>query len=111
MLDWYWNNNKRDFFRQELPQDPSHPLHESNMPPFDIILASEILYLPHLHKSLIKSIKYFGYPIFNETNMEEKGERRKEKRKTLVLGIYKDRGLGEPAFFDIAKKFGKMKVI
>ena len=43
--------------------------------------------------------------------MEEKGERRKEKRKTLVLGIYKDRGLGEPAFFDIAKKFGKMKVI
>ncbi|CAI2185474.1 4363_t:CDS:2 [Funneliformis geosporum] len=38
-------------------------------------------------------------------------EERKENRRTLVLGIYKDRGLGETAFFDIANKFGKMKVI
>ncbi|CAG8510972.1 8967_t:CDS:2 [Funneliformis mosseae] len=38
-------------------------------------------------------------------------EGRKENRRTLVLGIYKDRGLGESTFFDIANKFGKMKVI
>lgn len=48
-------------------------------------------------------IKYFSHPITD--NFKEK------KRKTLVLGIYKDRGLSEFAFFDIANKFGKMKVI
>jgi len=72
--------------------------------PFDIIIASEILYLPHLHKSLIRTIKYFSHPKENNNNKEE-------KKVTLVLGIYKDRGLGESAFFDIAYKFGKMKVI
>ncbi|RIA82986.1 putative methyltransferase-domain-containing protein [Glomus cerebriforme] len=84
---------------EELPQDSPYSS------PFDIILASEILYLPHLHKSLVKIIKYFSHSISD--NFKDK----KEKRKTLVLGIYKDRGLGEPAFFDIANKFGKMKVI
>ncbi|CAB4405642.1 unnamed protein product [Rhizophagus irregularis] len=84
---------------EELPQDFPHLF------PFDIILASEIFYLPHFYKPLIKMIKYFSCPITD--NFKEK----KGKRKTLVLGIYKDRGLGESAFFDIANKFGKMKVI
>ncbi|CAG8544189.1 7474_t:CDS:2 [Funneliformis caledonium] len=90
---------------EELPQDSSNPLHISNMLPFDIILASEIIYLFHLHKSLIKTIKYFSHLPCDTL------EGRKENRRTLVLGIYKDRGLGESTFFDIANKFGKMKVI
>ena len=84
--------------REELPQDFPHSS------PFDIILASEIFYLPHYYMSLIKMIKYFSHPISDDFK-EKKG------RKTLVLGIYKDRGLGESAFFEIANKFGKMKVI
>jgi hypothetical protein len=85
--------------REELPQDFPH------LSPFDIILASEIFYLPHLYFPLIKMIKYFSYPIAD--NFKEK----RGKRKTLVLGIYKERGLGESTFFDIANKFCKMKVI
>ncbi|CAG8725961.1 14060_t:CDS:2 [Gigaspora margarita] len=62
-------------------EDTTNPLHKSNMPSFDIILASEILYLPDLHKDL-----------------------------TRVLGIYKQRGLGEEQFFKIAQVFGKLRV-
>ncbi|CAG8727840.1 127_t:CDS:2, partial [Dentiscutata erythropus] len=67
-------------------EDTTNPLHKSNMPSFDIILASEILYLPDLHKDLVKTIRYF------------------------ILGIYKQRGLGEEQFFKIAQVFGKLRV-
>src|SRR5437868_13889361 len=84
------------------------------MKPFDIILASEVLYLPELHKDLVKSIRYFSHS--QSKNDQEAGTEKEikledeTKRETRVLGIYKQRGLGEEQFFKIAKIFGKLKV-
>ncbi|RIB09860.1 hypothetical protein C2G38_2146341 [Gigaspora rosea] len=95
-------------------EDTTNPLHKSNMPSFDIILASEILYLPDLHKDLVKTIRYFNHS--NSRNDQdtcfEKEIKSKDEMKceTRVLGIYKQRGLGEEQFFKIAQAFGKLRV-
>ncbi|CAG8726327.1 23069_t:CDS:2 [Cetraspora pellucida] len=89
-------------------EDTTNPLHKSNIQPFDIILASEILYLPDLHKDLVKTICYFSHskPI----NDQETSSKKEMKCETRVLGIYKQRGLGEEQFFNIARIFGKFRV-
>ncbi|CAG8630407.1 3131_t:CDS:2 [Racocetra persica] len=105
VLDW-----------RSLPttEDTTNPLHKSNIQPFDIVLASEILYLPDLHKDLVKTIRYFSHskPIddqeaSSETEVKSENDM---KRETRVLGIYKQRGLGEEQFFKIARIFGKLRV-
>ncbi|CAG8458881.1 9951_t:CDS:2, partial [Racocetra fulgida] len=105
VLDW-----------RSLPttEDTTNPLHKSNIQPFDIILASEILYLPDLHKDLVKTIRYFSHskPI-NDQEASSETEMKSEndmKCETRVLGIYKQRGLGEEQFFKIAQIFGKLRV-
>ncbi|CAG8446773.1 13327_t:CDS:2 [Cetraspora pellucida] len=97
VLDWY-----------VMYSYTTNPLHKSNIQPFDIILASEILYLPDLHKDLVKTICYFSHskPI----NDQETSSEKEMKCETRVLGIYKQRGLGEEQFFNLARIFGKLRV-
>lgn len=95
-------------------EDTTNPLHKSNVPSFDIILASEILYLPDLHKDLVKTIRYFNHSKSrnDQDTCFEKEIKSKDEMKceTRVLGIYKQRGLGEEQFFKIAQVFGKLRV-
>ncbi|RHZ57136.1 hypothetical protein Glove_393g43 [Diversispora epigaea] len=88
---------------RELPEpdDTKNIMHINNFGTFDIILASELLYLPELHKDLVKTMKYYCHR--NNQNI-------RNKRNTRVLGIYKERGLSEPSFFEIAKSLGKFNV-
>ncbi|ORY38515.1 hypothetical protein BCR33DRAFT_769038 [Rhizoclosmatium globosum] len=55
---------------------------------FDIIVASEILYLAHEHKNLAKTIKAFCHPD------------------TIIYMVYKRRGLGEEGFYRMASWAG-----
>ncbi|KAF9149442.1 Methyltransferase-like protein 21A [Linnemannia schmuckeri] len=52
--------------------------------PFSYILCSEILYLPKFHRALLKTLNKFA------------------DDQTVVLLLWKQRGLGEERFFDIA---------
>ncbi|KAF9105415.1 Methyltransferase-like protein 21A [Mortierella sp. AM989] len=52
--------------------------------PFSYILCSEILYLPQFHRALLKTLTKFS------------------DDKTIVILLWKQRGLGEERFFDIA---------
>lgn len=52
--------------------------------PFSYILCSEILYLPKFHRALLKTLTKFS------------------DEHTVVLLLWKQRGLGEERFFDIA---------
>ncbi|KAG9066468.1 Methyltransferase-like protein 21A [Linnemannia hyalina] len=52
--------------------------------PFSYILCSEILYLPKFHRALLKTLTKFA------------------DDQTVVLLLWKQRGLGEERFFDIA---------
>ncbi|KAG0258996.1 Methyltransferase-like protein 21E, partial [Linnemannia exigua] len=54
--------------------------------PFAYILCSEILYLPQFHRALLKTLTKFA------------------DDKTVVLLLWKQRGLGEERFFDIASR-------
>ncbi|KAF9901617.1 Methyltransferase-like protein 21A [Linnemannia zychae] len=54
--------------------------------PFSYILCSEILYLPKFHRALLKTLTKFA-----DDN-------------TVVLLLWKQRGLGEERFFDIASR-------
>ncbi|RUP45563.1 hypothetical protein BC936DRAFT_148008 [Jimgerdemannia flammicorona] len=79
-----------------------HPLDWNNpptppSPPYDLILGSEILYLPHLHRSLVRTLNALCHPPDSA-------------RMTTVLMVYKERGLGEEAFFEWAKRLGGFEV-
>ncbi|CAG8566189.1 3211_t:CDS:2 [Diversispora eburnea] len=87
------------------PDDTKNIMHVNNFGTFDIILASELLYLPELHKDLVKTMKYYCH-----RNDQNKGDKKNEKRNTRILGIYKERGLSESSFFEIAKTLGKFNV-
>lgn len=54
--------------------------------PFSYIFCSEILYLPQLHRALLKTLTRFS----DET--------------TVVLLLWKQRGLGEERFFGLASR-------
>lgn len=54
--------------------------------PFSYILCSEILYLPQFHRALLKTITQFS------------GDQ------TVVILLWKHRGLGEERFFEIASR-------
>ncbi|KAF9920509.1 Methyltransferase-like protein 21A [Linnemannia zychae] len=54
--------------------------------PFSYILCSEILYLPKFHRALLKTLTKFA------------------DEQTIVLLLWKQRGLGEERFFDIASR-------
>ncbi|KAF9126980.1 hypothetical protein BGW39_006195 [Mortierella sp. 14UC] len=54
--------------------------------PFSYILCSEILYLPKFHRALLKTLTKFA------------------DDQTVVLLLWKQRGLGEERFFDIASR-------
>ncbi|KAI8598744.1 hypothetical protein EDD21DRAFT_381655 [Dissophora ornata] len=54
--------------------------------PFSYILCSEILYLPQFHRALLKTITRFS------------------DDDTIVVLLWKQRGLGEERFFDIAAR-------
>lgn len=83
-------------------------MHINNFGTFDVILASELLYLPELHKDLVKTMKYYCHR--NNQDINYQGDKKNEAINTRILGIYKERGLGESAFFDIAKALGKFNV-
>jgi hypothetical protein len=54
--------------------------------PFSYILCSEILYLPQFHRALLKTITQFS------------------NDETVVILLWKQRGLGEERFFEIASR-------
>ncbi|KAG9319181.1 hypothetical protein KVV02_001534 [Mortierella alpina] len=54
--------------------------------PYSYILCSEILYLPQQHRALLKTIAAFA------------------DERTIVVLLWKDRGLGEERFFDLASR-------
>ncbi|KAF8968220.1 Methyltransferase-like protein 21A [Entomortierella lignicola] len=54
--------------------------------PFSYILCSEILYLPQFHRALLKTLTKFS------------------DENTIVILLWKQRGLGEERFFDIATR-------
>ncbi|KAG0350377.1 hypothetical protein BGZ54_003869, partial [Gamsiella multidivaricata] len=54
--------------------------------PFSYILCSEILYLPQFHRALLKTITQFS------------------DEQTVVVLLWKQRGLGEERFFEIASR-------
>ncbi|KAF9435645.1 Peptide-methionine (S)-S-oxide reductase [Entomortierella beljakovae] len=54
--------------------------------PFSFILCSEILYLPQFHRALLKTITKFS------------------DASTIVILLWKQRGLGEERFFEIASR-------
>ncbi|KAI1313398.1 Methyltransferase-like protein 21A [Mortierella claussenii] len=54
--------------------------------PFSYILCSEILYLPQFHRALLKTLTKFA------------------DNHTIVILLWKKRGLGEERFFDIAAR-------
>ncbi|KAF9427993.1 Peptide-methionine (S)-S-oxide reductase [Podila epigama] len=54
--------------------------------PFSLILCSEILYLPQFHRVLLKTITKFA------------------DKDTIVVLLWKQRGLGEERFFDLASR-------
>ncbi|KAJ3272505.1 Methyltransferase-like protein 21D [Terramyces sp. JEL0728] len=58
---------------------------ETNLGKFDYIIGSEILYLQEQHANLIETCKSLS------------------SRNTIVIMIYKHRGLGEHSFFDLAE--------
>lgn len=62
-------------------------------PPYDLVLGSEILYLPQLHKSLVRTLDALCH-------LPGSG------RTTTVLMVYKQRGLGEERFFDWTMRLG-----
>lgn len=71
------------------PLDWSSPTLPETVPegfrgPFSYILCSEILYLPQFHRALLKTITQFS------------------DNQTIVILLWKERGLGEERFFEIA---------
>ncbi|CAG8607932.1 16203_t:CDS:2 [Acaulospora morrowiae] len=92
VLDW------RKLPTMDLITDP---MHLNNSKTFDIILASELLYLPELHRDLVKTMMYYCHGKKSEVY---------DTNETRVLGIYKQRGLGEDAFFEIARVLGKFEI-
>ncbi|KAF9896049.1 hypothetical protein BX616_008241, partial [Lobosporangium transversale] len=54
--------------------------------PFSYIFCSEILYLPQLHRALLKTLTKFA------------------DNHTIVILLWKKRGLGEERFFEIVSK-------
>ncbi|KAF9364838.1 hypothetical protein BGX34_000187 [Mortierella sp. NVP85] len=73
------------------PLDWSSPTLPDTVPPvfrgpFSYILCSEILYLPQFHRALLKTITQFS------------------DDKTVVILLWKQRGLGEERFFEIASR-------
>ncbi|KAG0311455.1 Methyltransferase-like protein 21A, partial [Dissophora globulifera] len=65
---------------------PSLPDEVAFQGPFSFILCSEILYLPQLHRALLKTITQFS------------------DENTKVILLWKQRGLGEERFFELASR-------
>ncbi|RUS18275.1 hypothetical protein BC937DRAFT_88965 [Endogone sp. FLAS-F59071] len=73
--------------------DPPTVLQRLVSPPYDLVLGSEILYLPQLHKNLVRTLDALCH-------LPGSG------RITTVLMVYKQRGLGEERFFEWTTRLG-----
>ncbi|KAI8900098.1 putative methyltransferase-domain-containing protein [Globomyces pollinis-pini] len=63
------------------------------IPTVDIILGSEILYLKQFHQDLITTIRTYS------------------DKNTVLYFVYKQRGLGEEEFFDLAEEYFEVDMI
>ncbi|KAJ3408370.1 Methyltransferase-like protein 21A [Chytridiales sp. JEL 0842] len=79
---------------------------------FDLILASEVLYLSHLHPQLLQTLKKLSQIriAYLNTIQHQDAKRSLRGEMTKVYMSYKKRGLGEEKFWELVQQEGGWEV-